>query len=265
MKNFAITTAAVAIIAATTPASANIESEGLFRTDIEQGEILGSDVIGARVYTSDVEFDLSESDGIQTEWEDVGEINDLVISPDGTIEAALVDIGGFLGIGERHVAMNMNMIKFVDDKSTEEPGDYFLVIPASAAALNDAPEYMRDSMHDTVATSTEPVQDTMQRDIKPMAGFDLVAIDELTAEELTGARVYSTNNQDIGEVSEILLDGTDVKAAVIDVGGFLGLGEKPVQLDMEKLQVLRESDSGLVRVNVDMTEDMLEALPEYEN
>lgn len=78
--------------------------------------------------------------------------------------------------------------------------------------------------------------------------------------ELTGASVFDMTGERIGEIDDILMNPEDNSmAASIDVGGFLGLGEKDVVLPLESLT--NGSDDG---VTVDMSEEELEALPEYE-
>jgi sporulation protein YlmC with PRC-barrel domain len=47
--------------------------------------------------------------------EDVGEIEDVIFSRQGRISHLLVDVGGFLGIGEKTVALNMGQIRLYPD------------------------------------------------------------------------------------------------------------------------------------------------------
>ena len=57
------------------------------------------------------------------------------------------------------------------------------------------------------------------------------------ATELMGKTVYGSNNENIGEIGDILMnkDGRIV-GVVLDVGGFLGLGETNVAVPMRALQ-----------------------------
>lgn len=98
-----------------------------------------------------------------------------------------------------------------------------------------------------------------------MEGFEAAKVEDLTADDLTGARVYGINDEDIGEIDELLLtDDGKIDRAVIDVGGFLGLGEKAVALTMDELTIMRGEDGGDFRVYVDSTEEALEEQPEYD-
>ncbi|MDZ4393716.1 PRC-barrel domain-containing protein, partial [Cypionkella sp.] len=76
--------------------------------------------------------------------------------------------------------------------------------------------------------------------------------------------VYDANDKAIGEVSNLVLaaDGkaTDV---VIDVGGFLGMGEKPVALPLADVDILREAEGEDLRVYLSQTKEQLEAMPNF--
>lgn len=77
-----------------------------------------------------------------------------------------------------------------------------------------------------------------------------------------GARVFGPNEEDVGEISELVLDANGAPAKVIvDVGGFLGMGEEPVAIDLTALQIRQQSESGPLRAYIKMTQDELETLP----
>jgi hypothetical protein len=73
--------------------------------------------------------------------EKIGSINDLIVRADGTIAAALVGVGGFLGIGEKEVAVPFSSIEVV-----RRDNDWRFVVDATKEALKEAPSY-----EDTVA------------------------------------------------------------------------------------------------------------------
>lgn len=97
-------------------------------------------------------------------------------------------------------------------------------------------------------------------------GYMAAEATDLTAEDLTGARVYGADDEDIGEVDELLLsdDGSSIDRIIVDVGGFLGMGEHEVAVTMEELHIMRSDDGSDFRVYMDATEEELEAQPEYE-
>lgn len=44
----------------------------------------------------------------------IGDINDLIVDRDGKIDAVVIGVGGFLGVGEHDVAVPFNQVKWVD-------------------------------------------------------------------------------------------------------------------------------------------------------
>jgi len=69
----------------------------------------------------------------------VGDVNDLLVDKDGRIGAAIVGVGGFLGAGEKNVAVPFNVLKL-----TEKNGKRYLVMDTTKEALNSAPGYTFD-------------------------------------------------------------------------------------------------------------------------
>lgn len=260
-----------AILALTSVAGHAREAHEMFRTQVDPLEIHASDFIGKRVYRAEVETGGDAFDGVQNNWDDIGEINDVILSRDGSAEAVLVDIGGFLGMGERQIAVDMDAIRFVADSSTaDDRSDYFLVLNAPVDTLKGAPEYSWSQATSAGTASdmaTGSVAATADADRMPLArdGYVEAAPQDLTAEALTGAAAYDANDEWIGEVSTLVLtpDGK-AKALVVDVGGFLGIGEKPVELDLSKIDILRPADdSDDIRVYISLTKDEMESLPDH--
>ncbi|MBB5048173.1 sporulation protein YlmC with PRC-barrel domain [Rhodopseudomonas rhenobacensis] len=59
--------------------------------------------------------------------------------------------------------------------------------------------------------------------------------------KLIGINVYNDNNESLGEISELLVDQSGkVQAAVIGVGGFLGMGERNIAIPFEKIKWVNE-------------------------
>lgn len=87
---------------------------------------------------------------------------------------------------------------------------------------------------------------------------------EMTAENLVGVPVYGPDSEKVGVVGDLLLYGQDeVRSAVIDVGGFLGLGSKPVSVPFETLRFVRDGAGGSVHAHISWTKDELKERPEF--
>ena len=68
--------------------------------------------------------------------EELGNIDDIVLNEDGEVIAVLVGIGGFLGIGERSVAISWSSLE--QERTAED--DVRLILDVNREALENAPE-----------------------------------------------------------------------------------------------------------------------------
>lgn len=83
------------------------------------------------------------------------------------------------------------------------------------------------------------------------------------ASNLIGATVTDANDENIGEISDLLLDENgSITAAVLGVGGFLGIGEKSVAVNMDSLEI-SEGENGGMKVTLDTTRESLESAPDF--
>jgi hypothetical protein len=87
--------------------------------------------------------------------------------------------------------------------------------------------------------------------------------EEMLASSLIGTQVYNAGNQSLGEIGDVLLaaDGR-LKAVVVGVGGFLGIGERDVAVPWEALAVSRDEEQDLV-LRLDVGREQLEQAPEF--
>jgi hypothetical protein len=126
---------------------------------------------------------------------------------------------------------------------------------AAADAVQDAAESAQAAVHD--ATAREPW------DIS--AGYVVADTDNLGT-RLIGQPVYSSTGEDaeeIGKISDIVFnDRGEIVAAVIGVGGFLGIGEKSVAVDFLSLDFTIAADN-TERWVLPTTADALTAAPDF--
>lgn len=80
-----------------------------------------------------------------------------------------------------------------------------------------------------------------------------------------GASVYKPDDVDIGEIVDLTRNpDVEIVSAVIEIGGFLGLGGKKVAVPFKDLKVKKSGVKAEVRVYLDQTEDELNGSPFYE-
>lgn len=84
---------------------------------------------------------------------------------------------------------------------------------------------------------------------------------ELTTDILKGATIYGAHDKSVGTVSHLLGSGAACQV-VVDVGGFLGLGAKPVVVGLGQLEFMRD-EHGNIHAATGWTKDQLEDMPEH--
>jgi hypothetical protein len=95
-----------------------------FLTVQAQSEWLASNIIGSTVYN--------------TADENLGDINDILFNADGSVQAVIIGVGGFLGIGEKSVALAFSSI----ERTVDANGNVKLVLNASKEELDAAPAFV---------------------------------------------------------------------------------------------------------------------------
>jgi len=86
--------------------------------------------------------------------------------------------------------------------------------------------------------------------------------DHLTSSVL-GLDVYNTKNQDIGTINDFALDASGLKAYIIGVGGFLGLGEHYVAVMPSAIELTYSEADKRWHAIMNTDADQLKAAPEY--
>lgn len=325
------TLVATGAIAQTTPTTTAPMQAPAAATDapmvVHADGMLASNLIGETVYN-----------GAGDNAENIGEINDIVLSNDGQIEAVIIGVGGFLGIGQKDVAIEYSLIEWA-----ERDNDRYVVVETTEDALRAQEEFDRAAYEpmpaDAQVTKTQPATkeqlDTAKTQVEqeraadqqqaqapadtaapapannaapannmaadrnatapagsvapannnmaanPPASNDAAATDntqtsavdrtgmtevgmnEMRTEDLVGTTVYGANDENIGEVGDVILSNEKVDAIIIDVGGFLGIGEKEVAVGMDNLSFMRDGD-GEFHLYTTFTEEQLEAQAEYD-
>jgi sporulation protein YlmC with PRC-barrel domain len=311
-----ITLAATAGYAQQQPAPTDTQTTQPEAPVVKADGYLATNIIGESVYN-----------GSGDTAENIGDVNDIVLDKEGKTEAVIVGVGGFLGIGERNVAVEWAKMSWA-----EANGDRWIVYPATKEQLEALPEFDRRPYDpapapvastepgatapattedmaaapttEPAAPTTEPAppattdQQTAQTeqpaateepaapapadqqaaeksaeqpaDTTTTAAIDKSTLTEVPADKLTTEQdlmdttVYGANDESIGEISDVVMsqDGK-VDAVVVDVGGFLGMGEKKVAIAFDKLQFMADKD-GKKYVYTPFTKEQLDKQTAYD-
>jgi hypothetical protein len=110
-------------------------------------------------------------------------------------------------------------------------------------------------------SSAAPLAQDRSNDIASYATWETV-FDHRDLQGVLGAAVHSTTGEDMGHIVQILVDqGGAVRAAVIDFGGFLGVGSRKVVVDWGALHFAPENQAQ--QIILDLTRDQVKSAPEY--
>ncbi|MET0749224.1 MAG: PRC-barrel domain-containing protein [Rhizobium sp.] len=87
--------------------------------------------------------------------------------------------------------------------------------------------------------------------------------DQVSANTYIGQSVYNGGNESIGKVSDLIMQKQGgIVAAVVGVGGFLGIGAKNVAVPIANISVAQNED-GTVKLTTSESVDSLKAAPEF--
>jgi hypothetical protein len=83
------------------------------------------------------------------------------------------------------------------------------------------------------------------------------------AEGILGRQVRSRTNENIGRIVDVIVDHTGrTRAAVIDFGGFLGIGNRKIAVDWDALSFIPDLEGRDV-VTLELTRDQIKSAPLY--
>ena len=279
MKMLFTTTAIV--LALGLPATLLAQTADIASTDFlserAMNQMLATDLIGHDVYARRTPVDMSAADNTATPgvamatmsatdldtMDNIGTINDLVLSNDGAVVALVIGVGGFLGVGEQDVAVNMNEVSFATNADKAE--DMYIMVNTSGEMLKTSPPFNRAGTMNADASEGGMVDravltaPSMTRD-----GYGNVNASDVSIEMLIGKTVYGMDDTDVGKVDDVTVDSFGVvQNVIIDFGGFLGMGATQVALGFEELTILTNAENADIRIYVDATQDQIKAMPVY--
>jgi hypothetical protein len=149
-----------------------------------------------------------------------------------------------------------------------------VVAAISTAPFAGNPCWADDPVSQQPAPNSPPIAAPRQAPAKPeapaasvpagnAAPASVTVIDAVDAHGILGRDVKSAANENMGRIVDVIVDrGGVVRGAVIDFGGFLGVGSRKIVVDWSALQfwnVANPSQS----ITLELTRDQVKAAPEY--
>jgi len=161
----------------------------------------------------------------------IGELEDLVISTgDHRMMQAILSVGGFLGIGERHVAVPYNDLKVTPVSNSNE-----IFYQATKDQLEGMPKFSYDKSEKMAQT--------------------------IRASKLIGMNVKNGTDETIGEVEDLLVSASGaMPKAILNVADYVGGGKKLVAIPYDALKISGTKDKQVIYMT---TKDELSAMPTF--
>jgi hypothetical protein len=138
----------------------------------------------------------------------------------------------------------------------------FMFIAVAFAALASATSRAQDDAASPPADRTPPPQNAIPpKEAAPPPSVTIIGARD--AHGVLGRDVRSPADEDMGRIVDVIVDrGGQVRAAVIDFGGFLGVGSRKIVVDWNALhfgRIANKRDS----ITLELTKEQVTAAPEY--
>ena len=156
----------------------------------------------------------------------------------------------------------------VDQPSQTEPATPDVTLPENNTSQQTMPSDSTTAQQplptDTKKSSAEAPATTAGSSVI-VSEAALSGIQPWTANEFIGKTVYTTANENVGEINDLIF-GNDGKivGVVIGVGGFLGIGEKDVLVSLDSIRMTKADGSDTVQLVVDASKEALENAPSFD-
>jgi PRC-barrel domain len=128
----------------------------------------------------------------------------------------------------------------------------FLVVMAIGSAVSEnAP----------ASTPREPVDRPATATVEPAS---VTVLNNHEVEGILGRQVLSAADENMGRIVDVIVDRSGrVRAAIIDFGGFLGVGSRKIAVEWNALHFPPPGQAN-AKITLDLTRDQVKTAPEYQ-
>jgi len=169
----------------------------------------------------------------------IGSVDDVILAPSGQgAQQAVIKSGGFLGIGEKLIAVSISDLKPGRDKDT------LVVNGLTRQQVRDMRTFAYDQSTRSWRNGQTAAGTAGNGTVGGLAPAPAPAPTAAMANQaeprmLIGKEVVDANGKRIGTVDNILMDesGSKPEKAIIASGGFLGIGQKLIAVDFSQLSL----------------------------
>ncbi len=141
---------------------------------------------------------------------------------------------------------------------------YLHLAAAAAIALVAAPGPSYSADESAAAPAVPPAEQATVSSEPATDTFTMV-LDDRNVQPILGKEVRSSTGEAMGRIINVIVDRSGrTRAAVIDFGGFLGVGSRKIVVDWNALHFSAQDDHK-DEVTVDLTRDQVKAAPEFKS
>lgn len=197
----------------------------------------------------------------QRDGDNIGEIDDLVYAGTDKKLMAIISIGGFLGLGEKLIAVPYNELRVSDGGDDVFLNSSSENLKAQAEfKYNDGENTGKQMRMSRENASSNARESEFANSVEYGKYRDAKSLYKIRISEIIGETVESANGDNLGEIDDVVYSRTDEKLmAIISVGGFLGMGEKLVAVPYDQLRVSADGDD----LYFDSTKDALKSMTSF--
>jgi hypothetical protein len=120
----------------------------------------------------------------------------------------------------------------------------------------------------TVALTTALAENDIKAEAQgdnPAPPPEVTILNKHEVQGVLGREVRSATNENMGRIVDVLVDRSgQVRAAIIDFGGFLGVGSRKIAVDWNALHFPPPGKPG-EQIALELTRDQVKAAPEYQD
>jgi hypothetical protein len=99
---------------------------------------------------------------------------------------------------------------------------------------------------------------------EPPAAPSVTILGSKEVRSILGSEVRSAADEDMGRIVDVLVDGQGVtRSAIIDFGGFLGVGSRKIAVDWKALHFVPDAANKRYGIVLELTRDQVKPAPEY--
>jgi hypothetical protein len=136
----------------------------------------------------------------------------------------------------------------------------------NAPAQQTPPAQSADKAEPSPAPAQPPAQPPAQAPAPapaPPAAVTILPNHEV--QSILGREVLSANGENMGRIVDVLVDRSgEVRAAIIDFGGFLGVGSRKIAVEWSALHFPPPAQTD-AKITLELTRDQVKAAPEYQD